>query len=872
MGEASGPPPGPRRATPSLLALLECVGAQAAALIALEDEEVAVSYGNLLGLVSRLAEDIGARVPEGRAVALACPEPAWQVVSLLGAMAARRVALVVDTMAQPGQLEATLRSGPPAAVLAPAGQVPAAFRDMSIPVIAPDRVPAAATSCGSAVERAAFGREPALILRDQGPAGDRPALVIGSEALLRGALAFTRAAELGPTDRVLVLNSPGGIDGITGALAALLAGARLRGRDPMRGGVDSVADLMRRGRVTVLGASPAMLRALLRSDSGRDALASLRLVRLAGGPMFYGDIAPLRRLLPAGACVQVACSLAGTVVSQWFVSPAGTSEAGLVPMGHPLAGSRLALSPAREPGQEDQSGELLLGGDALPIGRWVGGRCVPLAGDQHWLRTGLRCSVRTDGLLTVAGWMAPGNEPITPWEIEALLRSKADVRDAAVVRLADPQGDSSLVAFVACGTHRRAELTSALAPWLAATGPLPLELHVVDEIPKRPDGEPCEVGLEQLRAAPQTAPSGGPAATRLEQALAGAWGSVLDCASYEADRPFAAVGGDSLKLIQLALEMERRLGEGTALPLEALGAEMRPSEMLGALTARLAARRVRTAPAGVALFLPGLTGDEPALARLRTELPPGIQPIVPRYPGWIDMSLRDLSMTDIAAAVFEQVERQLDAPVPVHIVGYSFGGHVAVPLVRLMLDRGTKVSSVCVIDTTRRGLKLVRPGPALRTEIWGGALRKSLHGGRLQEALGIALAQNLARPELRPLLRLLARRGQLPRPSAEAGFFCQKYLEGIQRSAILRSWIAGGAPSPVTGPRVALLRSSEHASDPSPDLGWSEVSPAVSVHHVPGTHHSIFSDENRPVLRRQLIDACGMARWDGESGAVATAA
>src|SRR5260221_3848256 len=53
------------------------------------------------------------------------------------------------------------------------------------------------------------------------------------------------------------------------------------------------------------------------------------------------------------------------------------------------------------------------------------------------------------------------------------------------------------------------------------------------------------------------------------------------------------------------------------------------------------------------------------------------------------------------------------------------------------------------------------------------------------------------------------------------------------------------------GGKITLFRTLDERSgyDVDPDLGWNKVAQGgVEVHYVPGTHATIFSDENVPVL------------------------
>jgi acyl-coenzyme A synthetase/AMP-(fatty) acid ligase/thioesterase domain-containing protein len=857
--------------------------------IAIDDGRVRLSYAEVLSAARRLGAVIHANTPRDGAVGVALPNTPLLPVSLLACMAAGRPAVPVD-IHQPAQRCADiLRAAWPAVVLVDPGATP----DEAVPdgVVRLD-VP---RLCRANDEPRAAGlptdistADPAVVLYTSGSTGQPKGIVNNQRSLLQRVVQYVNACHLNPDDSFLTLSSSCTIAGLREALTALLSGGSLHMADLRRDGLDGMLHLMEESRITVYNSVPAVLRSLLRSPGAERAFGAVRVVRVGGDVVFWSDVAELRRRLPRSSYIQIGFSSTEATGTQWFVPAGARADGPRVPVGYALPGNRFAL--AGEDGAsapEGGVGELVLRGRFLALGHWSDGRCAPGPmrpdpddPESRVFATGDRMRLRPDGLLDAAGrvdaQMKIRGQRVEPSEVEAVLRGWPEVADAAVVTRRDRDGEPSLVAFLVgrdagdgpgLAGEARARLGAALPAALR-----PARLHLLEAIPRLPSAKPDLRALERLdaeAACDDTAAArprrmeGGAASPEVATAVARAWRRVLGRRSLAADLPFDAAGGDSLKLLRLVYEVEQRIGTFTFLPMDLLRADMRPSDMVRAIgEAERAGRHEARAVAGDArplVFLaPGLNGDEPLLALFRAELAPALRCAVAEYPDWPAMARQGFGFGDLVEAVAAQVEPGAGAG-PVRLAGYSFGGHVAFAAAVRLRQRGCDVRSLCLLDTSALGLTTVLEGAALRAAVAGqGVLRQSLRERRLEDGIGMVLAETLSRPAMAPLLRRLARAGRSPPLPLRGVFAFRSWLRTLLRAGMLRRWRAAGPPPRLPDVPVTLFRSAQHGPEEPLDLGWAESCPLLRVIEVPGSHHSMFDGDNRRALCARFLEAHGM--------------
>ena len=155
-------------------------------------------------------------------------------------------------------------------------------------------------------------------------------------------------------------------------------------------------------------------------------------------------------------------------------------------------------------------------------------------------------------------------------EIEAVLRLHPEVQDAVVVARDSGEGEKRLVAYVTANGpdpvpvgSLRDLLRRKLAPYM-----IPAALVPLDAFPLTPNGKIDRKALplpdDQMRrdtGAAYVAPR-----TPLEELLAGFWRDHLGVKQVGIHDNFFDLGGDSLTMIRLSLEIERATSQSFPLP------------------------------------------------------------------------------------------------------------------------------------------------------------------------------------------------------------------------------------------------------------------------------------------------------------------
>ncbi|WP_404384158.1 amino acid adenylation domain-containing protein [Caenispirillum salinarum] len=396
----------------------------------------------------------------------------------------------------------------------------------------------------------------------------------GNGAPLSSSLSFdaTITALLGPlaAGRPVTLVPPG--DEIEG-LAALLAD---------------------HPRFSLLKITPAHLDVLTRLLP-RDRLADAAHALVIGGEaLTAATCAPWLEAAPAVRLINE-YGPTETVVG-CCIHEAQAADGPAIPIGRPIARTTLRVLDSRlRPVPIGAAGELFIGGsgvargylgrDDLTAERFIADPYGPDGARLY--RTGDLCRVRPDGVLEYLGrtdhQVKVRGFRIELGEVEAALRALPTVADAACLAQDDPAGDGKrLVAWVTGGAEPAA-LRDGLATVLPAHM-IPAVFVPLEALPLTTNGK---VDRSALPAPEATAPAAATApeapADATEAKLAGLWAEVLGVPGVGRSDGFHALGGHSLKAVQLASRI--RAAFGVSMPLKELLARATVAEQAAWLTA-----------------------------------------------------------------------------------------------------------------------------------------------------------------------------------------------------------------------------------------------------------------------------------------------
>jgi acyl-CoA synthetase (AMP-forming)/AMP-acid ligase II/acyl carrier protein len=551
----------------SIFDLFRDVVEQSPDRIAVADNVRELSYRQIWNGACRLAQTIAARAAIGRPVGILLPNDAHYPVAVLGCLAAARPCVLLDRYYPAERNLAIIRDAGLAAIIVEASDRDnEALYPRDIAAIVVDPATDRQSKMVPPPEGALSPDDPAVIVYTSGSTGEPRGVVLSQRAILHRAGQLINSLHLSAADSSLPLGSPCTIAGIQQVLEALVSGALLVKLDLQRVGFGAVLDTIRDRHVTLLFATPTLLRSLARLDGAGARLSGLRCVHPSGEVLLGADLDLLRRCLPDSCGVLVVYGLTeAPAICQWFV-PRGIGEEGeaRVAVGYRLPGYDCALLDEEDrPLGCEETSELVVRSRYTALGEWQDGRLVsgrflpdPVDPPLRTLRTGDLVRVRPDGVIIVVGrkdrQVKIRGMRVEPYEVENALRRSPGVLDAAVVAHDEDEG-ATLVAFVVVQPEEREQAIAALRARLRASLPAymqPARIVPVEALPLLPGHK---VDVEALRAGNEEFIS---PRNNTERVISDIWANALGRKAISITDDFFDLGGSSVTALEIMMGIE----------------------------------------------------------------------------------------------------------------------------------------------------------------------------------------------------------------------------------------------------------------------------------------------------------------------------
>ncbi len=375
--------------------------------------------------------------------------------------------------------------------------------------------------------------------------------------------------------------SPAAFDASTFEIwGALLSGARLVLAPPGRESLAELPELLRRRGVTAMFLTTPLFHELIDRDPG--ALDAVRQVLIGGEPMSVDRarlLAGRRREPRDGVVANVYGPTETTTFATAFALRELDEGDKSVPIGRPLCHTRVYV--LGDDGVPADEGEIYIGGAGVARGylgrpgptaeRFLADPFAGVPGARMY-RSGDLGRRRPDGAIEFLGradsQIKIRGFRIEPVEVEEALLNHPDVREAAVVTVAVPDG-VRLAAYVVARAGSRDELTPrGLAAYLRTVVPaymVPSWFVTLDGLPRTVTGKLDRRRLPDLDEADLPRLSGDPlpgdqdgddSPSPAEEQLAEIWKRVLSLDSVTVDDDFFSLGGDSLRILRVLGEVE----------------------------------------------------------------------------------------------------------------------------------------------------------------------------------------------------------------------------------------------------------------------------------------------------------------------------
>ena len=860
------------------------------ARIAIDDGVMRLSYAQFYAMACRLSHAIkNADLPPGP-IGIKMSDDALQQVAILGCLAAGRPFMVMSKGDPLDYTQRLVSAASLQAILVNAADVQAGLLPNGPALIPIEQ--ALMTGIGHDDRPAGLlgPDEPAFIISTSGSTGV-PKLIVSSQRRLQQEVCkYVDHGHFSENDRFLNFGSPTSIIILVHNWLPLLIGGRLHIADISRVGLSGGLRNLRDSNISILRTTVSLMKAVSQLDDARDHLASLRVVWVGGEMLLQKDLDQIRALLPQGCrLVYTLGSTETLLVSRWFVPDRDDHDQIHVANGYLDPETEvLFLDDDGQPCRDGEIGELIVRSSNVALGEWIDGKVVadrfqtdPTDLTKRIYRTGDLVRMCPDGVIVMHGrkdrMIKIRGHRVEPSLIETAIRNVSGVADAAVAAKQN-DGDVRIYGFVMPSSQASGDLIPDVEDALKTALPLymrPSKILIVKSIPRNTNGKADVNALLNLVQVDDTAEglvkpasvstlSRRSASDRARKVVADSWRSAFGTRDRNLTVNFEVAGGDSLQFMKIIFRMEQLTG--VSLPLDAFDISMTQEDMACRLDLILGGGIKPHSQGKQVFLLPGLGGDEPRLLQFRIGCAPDLSIVGLDYgewTQWVEPGFNYHSIVDrLAARIHEK------APTgPLTLIGYSFGGWVALDVAAKLSSLGREIERLLILDTKAivphggeksTGTVQEAPLPTLREEF--GKWRKAHSRGQGMFAVGNFVARRLVRPRWASLMRWLAshRRTVLPGKIDFYLSFCfhEHYLgraynwnpsvQEIQR-----------LPVPIT-----LFRASEQiqvhqlGETSNQDNGWNQHSSDVTVVTVSGNHYTMLEQPHLTNLCDHVKATC----------------
>lgn len=610
----------------------------------------------------------------------------------------------------------------------------------------------------------------------------------------------------------------------------------------------ALAEAIRGERISVLWLTSSLFNAII--DDEPEMLRGVRLVMTGGEALSVPHVRKALRLLPQTRLLNGYGPTENTTFTTCWEIPRDFPErAGSVPIGRPIAGTRVyVLDPRRRLVPVGVAGELYASGEGVALGyeglpeltaeRFVpdpftaepGGRMYRTGDIVRWLDSGvLEFLGRSDDQVKIRGYR------VEPGELEAALQAHAAVRQACVTVGEDAAAGRFLIAYyVVSRPVARAELREFLEARLPRFL-LPRELVEVAAMPLLPSGKVDRGALAALwssrRAAPEPAGLDVPR-PGVEEQVAAIWRRLVGRKIISRSDDFFEIGGNSLAAVRLVTMLRKEMGARLQV------ADVFRWPVLSGLAAAVAKgdprRREAYAlqPSGhktpVYTFSAG-----PRFRNLAGHFAAGRPVLALPEPG-LEGLAHPCRCEDLAARYAEWLKAERPEG-PWILTGWCLAGVLAFATARHLAGRGpgavVLLDSPCPAARARRAALDRLRRSARRLAYHGRAILSGRHGGLVPYLRERIQTLN----DLRALRSFGKRYERLAAGKAGDGgdFAFQDVVNHVASRY--------EPPEPLSWP-VLLLRAAERADerDGGEDWGWRRYAPSLEVVWAEGDHGTIF--------------------------------
>jgi amino acid adenylation domain-containing protein len=523
-----------------------------------------LTYDQLNQVANRLAGAIlNQRGTEQEPIALLLEHSASAIAAILGTLKAGKIYVPLDTTYPQSRIGYILEDSEAAMIVTNNRNFSLALelaKNKRQQLLNIDELDA-----NSSIEQPDLYRSPdslAWILYTSGSTGQPKGVVQTHRNVLHDIMNYTNAFHICKDDRLILLTSYSVVDTVRTMYGALLNGASLYPFGVKEEGLTHLAEWLIRHEITIYRSFSTLFRHFINNFDGEQQFPRLRLLYLAGEPVYRRDVELYKRYFSPDCIFVNGIGSTECLTYRWYLVNKETQiNNNNVPVGYPLEDMEVLL--LDDGGNEvafNQIGEMSIRSRYLSAGYWRRPELSeakflrdPNGGDERIYRTGDLGVMLDDGCLVHMGrkdfQVKVRGYRIEVGEIEAALLNLDNVKEAVAILREDRSGDKRLVAYIV-PFRQPAPTIMTLRNALAENLPdymVPSAFVVLDTLPLLPNGKLDRQGLpgpDNSRPkldTPYVVPE-----TTVEQTLAKIWAEVLNIDQVGIHDNFFDLGGHSL--------------------------------------------------------------------------------------------------------------------------------------------------------------------------------------------------------------------------------------------------------------------------------------------------------------------------------------
>jgi amino acid adenylation domain-containing protein len=411
----------------------------------------------------------------------------------------------------------------------------------------------------------------AYVMYTSGSTGQPKGVMVSHRAVVR-LVKNTNYIDLGERE-VFLQFSPISFDASTLEIwGALLNGGCLAMMPPEKQSLSELGTAIRRYGVTTLWLTAGLFNVMV--EQRVEDLKPLRQLVAGGDALSPAHVRKALENLPGCRLINGYGPTEGTTFTCCHTISVEDAEGSSIPIGRPIANTQVyLLDSENQLVPSGEVGELCIGGDGLARGYLNQPELTAAKFVRHPFRdepeariykTGDLARYRPDGTIEFLGrsdnQVKISGYRIELGEIETVVMQYPSVRSTVVIARQDTPGEKKLVAYVVASEQgcSFAELRVYLQQKLPAYM-MPSAFVLMDALPLSPNGKVDRAVLPVPLVAHPEPPRAKSAQSDMEQKIESAWLKVLVLQQVGLDDNFFDVGGDSLQLLAVHAEIQKKI-------------------------------------------------------------------------------------------------------------------------------------------------------------------------------------------------------------------------------------------------------------------------------------------------------------------------